>query len=289
MKNKHSKFKNTGILFELLVRQIASDTLSGVQCKATTILSEFFKKNSELSKEYYLYNTLLQTKYEGNQDKAVHLIETVISQRKSLNNNELRKQKYNLVKKINECYKINEFVKAKINNYKELASIYQLFESCIGNVPATEIVDSRFTLIEHITNNKKNKSSVETIKENTTKEFDSLDRDMQLFSYKKMLEIFNKKYQNLNNEQKNLLREYINNISDNVKLKEFICKEIPKIKKQVVEVAKTIDDKVIKIKLKETLNQLNLIKESKTQIKDSTVVALLKFYQLIDELKNISK
>jgi len=288
MKNKHSKFKNTGILFELLVRQIASDTLGGNKCDATTIIQEFFKKNSELSKEYYLYNTLLQTKYEGNQDKAIHLIETVVSQRKALNNNELRKQKYNLVKKINECYKINEFVKAKINNYKELASIYQLFESCIGNVPATEIVDSRFTLIEHITN-KKSKLIEITKKENTTQEFDTLDRDMQLFSYKKMLEIFNKKYQNLNNDQKNLLREYINNISDNVKLKEFICKEIPKIKKQLVEVAKTIEDKVIKIKLKETLSQLNLIKESKTQIKDSTVVALLKFYQLIDELKNVVK
>ena len=45
MKIKHSKYKNTGILFELLVRQITADTLKGVDSPAINLLKENFVKS----------------------------------------------------------------------------------------------------------------------------------------------------------------------------------------------------------------------------------------------------
>ena len=56
MSIKHSKYKNTGILFELLTRQITSDILSGKRTpKAIPILEKYFNKNEELGKELILY------------------------------------------------------------------------------------------------------------------------------------------------------------------------------------------------------------------------------------------
>ena len=54
-KLKHSKCKNTGILFELLVRQIAADTLGGKNSLALEIIKFHFKKGTELTKELNFY------------------------------------------------------------------------------------------------------------------------------------------------------------------------------------------------------------------------------------------
>lgn len=282
--NKHSKFKNTGILFELLTRQITSDILTGKESKAIKIIEEFFKTDSALKEELYLYHTLLRTRYTNNQTKANHLIDAVLESRKKINQTELRKQKYNLVKKIRDNYNIDNFVKAKIDNYKELASIYKLFESSIGNVLPTEVVTSRYTLIENIISQKlDNKSIIKS--DDAIKQYETLDESTRLLSYKYLLEGFNSKYKILNNKQKALLREYVNSVSDHSILREYINKEIIYIKKQIAEISKTITDKITRIKLKEIVNQLKVIKESKGNIKDSHVTALMKFYELIDELK----
>ena len=59
MNIKHSKYKNAGVLFELLVRQITTDTLNGTDSKASGILKEYFVK-TELGREYKLYETLFK-------------------------------------------------------------------------------------------------------------------------------------------------------------------------------------------------------------------------------------
>ena len=61
MKIKHSKFKNPGILFELLVRQITADTLKGSDSPAIDIIKKYFVK-TELGREYKLYETILKSK-----------------------------------------------------------------------------------------------------------------------------------------------------------------------------------------------------------------------------------
>ena len=59
-KVKHSKYKNTGLIFEFLVRQITSEVLDGTKkSNALTMLKKKFNENSELGRELSLYNIFL--------------------------------------------------------------------------------------------------------------------------------------------------------------------------------------------------------------------------------------
>ena len=160
MRIKHSKFKNTGILFELLVRQVASDTVSGKDSSAVGLIKKYFSK-TELNKEYKLYQTLVNSTVvtEG---KAESLINATIELSSRLNRSTLRKEKYNLIKEIREKYDIDEFFKAKINNYSQYAAAYNLIEAHNSTefIEPSDVVENKVTLLEHISRKTVNKSEV---------------------------------------------------------------------------------------------------------------------------------
>ncbi len=132
MNIKHSKIKNTGILFELLVRQITADTLSGKESKAVNILKKYFVK-SELGKEYKLYETL--SKHRNlTEGKAEIVINSIVETSKGLNRGAIKRQKYNLIKEISTHYNIEDFFKTKLPNYKLHASLYTLLELYNTNI-----------------------------------------------------------------------------------------------------------------------------------------------------------
>ena len=124
---KHSKYKNTGILFELLVRQSTSDLMSNKDPKAVKIFKKFFT-NTELAKEYNLYNSILNAP-KLSEAKAEVLVSTIVEQAKKLDRAKLDKDKYNLIKEIKKHYDLDGFFKAKIDTYKIYASIYTLIEN----------------------------------------------------------------------------------------------------------------------------------------------------------------
>jgi len=278
MKVKHSKFKNTGILFELLTRQLTVDTIGGGQSKSLPFLKKHFNSKTELLKEYKIYHTLSTQKYNKD-SQATMLIETLIGAHNKLNKSQLRREKYNLIKEIRETYDINNFFKSKITNYKIMASIFNLIE----NKKATplSIVDSKITLLEHITG-KQIKPKSNSILEN----FNKQDKDTRLLTYKVLLEKFNDKYSDLQDNQKTLLKEYVNNVSNSPALKSYINQEIKEVKKDLRKYSQKVEDKAIAIKLNETKNLINSInKRSFAQDKD--VSNLLNYYELINELKQI--
>jgi hypothetical protein len=281
MKAKHSKYKNTGILFELLVRQITSDTINGVEnSPAISIIREFFKKNTTLKKELGLYQTLLKEKF-NTEKKAESFITAVLNERKKLSGVELRKHKYNLIKEVKKHYNIEEFFKAKVENYSENASIFCLFEN---KVNPSQSVRFRYSLIESITN-KKNKAS--RIDE-TYQIYSKQDKDIRILSYKIMLEKFNDKYGTLSSGQKTLLREYINNISNTEKLKTYLHSEITKTSSEVKKLSEKVKDKIVSIKLNEVATQLRLIKKER-KIKDKHMLSVMRAYDLVREVKNVIK
>ena len=124
MKVKHSKYKNTGILFELLTRQLTSDTIAGNNPKSLDFLKKHFNSKTELLKEYKIYHTLATKKYNKD-SQATMLIEELIKAHGSLNRSQLRREKYNLIKEIKDNYEVNDFFKAKITDYKIMASIFE--------------------------------------------------------------------------------------------------------------------------------------------------------------------
>lgn len=281
MKNlKHSKFKNTGVLFELLVRQVTSDTLNNSDSKAIPLIKKYFAKSTELAKEFNLYQTLIKEKFTK-EEKANHLIEAVLIAKSQLNQAVLNRQKYNLIKEIKNNYVLEDFFKSKVNNYKALAAIYKMFEYTIADHP-TESVNNRYTIVEHITR----KDAAKTAIKNEMSEFIKQDKDVRLLSYKILVDKFNEKYTNLNEAQKTVLRQYINTVSDGVELKDFIVNEVNLLQKDLKRLTSKVTDKVTKIKLVEVSSILNKISSVKI-IKDAHILSLLRYHELIKELKKI--
>ena len=286
MKNiKHSKFKNTGFIFELLVRQITSEIMSGKQnSKAEKILQEYFSGKKELSKELKLYQYLINEKYNS-ENKAEKFVETVCEARKRLDEQKLMKEKYNLIKEIKEAYDIDEFTKSSISNYKNLASIYKVFEATITkeSFEPKDIVNSKFTIVENMIN-----SSIENkdkkLNDRVFEEYKKQDEEVRMLSYKMLVENFNKKYNNLSLGQKNLLKEYINNINNTGKLKEYVNNEVNTLSEGLKSVGSKINDKVTKIKLAETISNIKKIKTVK-RLRESHLSALMMSYELLKELK----
>ena len=287
MKNiKHSKFKNTGFIFELLVRQITSEIMSGkANSKAEKILKEYFSAKKELSKELKLYQYLINEKYNS-EIKAEKFVETVCEARKRLDEQKLTKEKYNLIKEIKQIYNIDEFVKSPISNYKNLASIYKIFEATITkeSFEPKDIVNSKFTIVENMIN-----SSIENkdkkVNDRVLEEYRKQDEEVRMLSYKMLVENFNKKYNNLSSAQKNLLKEYINNINNTGKLKEYVNDEVNNLSEGLKEVGSKVTDKVTKIKLAETISNIKKIKSVK-KLKESHLSALMMSYELLKELKD---
>ncbi len=125
---RHSKYKNTGILFELLVRQITTDTLDGKDSPAKDILKKYFVK-TELGREYKLYETLLK-KTSLTETKANIVVSTLTESSFTLNRGAIKRQKYNLISEIQKHYDLNEFFNHKLPNFtssKITLSVYKPF------------------------------------------------------------------------------------------------------------------------------------------------------------------
>jgi len=280
MKVKHSKYKNTGILFELLTRQLTADTIAGGQSKSLSIIKKYFNSNSSLLKEYKIYHTFINKKFKQ-EGKATLLINTLVEAYGKLNKGQLRKEKYNLIKEIKETYDINNFFKAKISNYKIMASVFNLLEN--NDATPLSVVNSKVTLLEHITgvslDNKKKKDMV-------MEDYAKYDKDTRLLTYKVLLEKFNSKYKGLANNQKTLLKEYVNSVTNSPALKTFINKEIKKVRGAINGYSKKVEDKAVAVKLVETKNMIKPLCK-KSSVNDDNVINLLNYYELVNELKTI--
>ena len=284
-KIKHSKFKNTGFLFELLTRQVTLEIINGSEENAKGIIKEFYGKGTELSKELRLFNLLINEKYNTD-SKAEKFIDVVLEAHTKIDYKKIQREKYNLVKAIKENFEINNFLSSPVTNYKILASIHKLFEGKKNDIlDIKDVFDSKLTLVEHISSN-----SPSTLKEKEDKlveEYRKQEKDLRLLTYKILVETFNKKYTNLNESQKGLLREYINNVNNTSKFNEYFENELIKTITSLHEMYKGMKDKITKIKLKETINVLKKQKVGK-KITDEQVSALMMSYELIKEIKNVN-
>lgn len=280
MKIKHSKFKNTGLLFEFLVRQVASDTVANKDSVALNLIKEFFGKNKPLSKELELYYIVLNERV-SDINRAHVVIDALCHSYKNLNKSNLRNERYNLVREIKKNYNFEEFFKYSVDNYKILASTNLLFEH-YDKLNPLSLVKYKTVIAENLTSDiKSNVSRRNAILEDYAKE----DKQIRLLSYKILLEKFNKKYSGLNSKQKALLQEYITNISNMGVLKEYYNNEVENLKLSLSTLSESLSDQIVKIKMNEIVSLLTPIDKT-VNIKDEDVTNLLRFYELESELKN---
>jgi hypothetical protein len=284
-KIKHSKFKNTGFLFEILTRQITLEILNNSPEKARKIVAEFFGNGTELSKELRLYKLLIDEKY-NTESKAEKFIDAILEARTKLDEQKLIKEKYNLIKAIKETFEIDNFLTSPVTNYRVLASIHKLFEAKKSDISdVKDIFDSKLTLVEHIS------TSIPKLKQKEDRlveDYKKQEKDLRLLTYKILVETFNKKYSNLNDVQKNLLREYINNVTNTSKFGEYYSNQLKLIVTELHSIYTKMEDKITKIKLKETINVLKSQKMGK-KVTDEQVSSLMMAYELVKEIKNVKK
>jgi hypothetical protein len=285
-KLRHSKFRNTGILFELLTKQITADILAGKEkSEAKELLFKYFKENTELGKEWRLYNFLLNEKVKD-EAGAERFLSVIVEQRKKLHNSKLAEEKYNLIKEMKELYPIDQFLKASIKNYKVLASTYKIFENATSKdmkFDVKEVFQAKTCIVENIS--EKSKKTLEE-SEDLIKFYQQQTEDIRLLSYKILIEGLNKKYSVLDDDQKVILREYINNVSNTNFLGDFICERIDDVKGKLLDASKQIiDADVMKIKIVEVIKQLDKVKPTNNIIKDNQIMSLLLSYELLKEVK----
>jgi hypothetical protein len=280
MKIKHSKFKNTGILFELLVRQITVDTLKGTDSPAIDLMKEYFVK-TELGREYKLYESIIKSNVL-NEGRANMVISTILESSQNLNKSSLRRQKYNLIKSIKEHYDIDSFFSVKIKNYKELAALYTLIEGYNSKeVEANQIINNKVTLLEHLT---KQNVEVEDVKDDVLKEFQTYDKDLRILTYRVLLEKFNSKYTNLSNEQKQILKEFITSVDSAPNLKEFYNSKVIELKSTLLGLSESVKDRATKVKIQEVSKLLAELNKA-DKINNDNLVDLLQYCELVKEVK----
>ena len=284
MKIKHSKFRNTGLIFELLVKQIAADTLNKKDSPAIEILKKHFTGRTSLVREFKLYEFILKNKGIG-QNKAETILSTITEISKKLNRNTLKEQKYSLISDIKKGYDINEFFSIQVSDYKALASLYCLLEAQNNNelIDPNLLVNFRSTLLEHLTTEKQD---AQEVKDTLIEEYSKYDKDLKLLTFKILLEKFNDKYKDLLPQQKNILKEFITSVNSQTRLRTLVNEELTNIKNEVSKLSTRVKDEVVKIKLDEVAKTIKTL-SNKEKINDNHLVNLMQYYDLVNELKSL--
>ena len=284
MKIKHSKFKNTGLIFELLVKQIASDTLSNKESQAIKILRKYYSGNTSLVKEFKLYEFITKNQ-NVNQNRAEAILSTITEVSRKLNQSLLKKKKYELISEIKKHYNVDEFFGIQVPNYKALAALYCLLEAQNSNqlVNPKLLVDNKTTLLEHLTSASQTEKQVT---DSLVEEYSKYDKDLKLLTFKILLEKFNDNYKDLLPEQKNILKEFITSVDSTPKLKNLVNKELTKIEEEVAKLSKKVKDPVISIKLNEVAKSIKSIGK-KEKVSDIHLVNIMQYYDLVNELKSL--
>lgn len=284
MKIKHSKFRNTGLIFELLVKQIASDTMSKQDSPAVDIIKKFYASNLSLAKEYKLYEFLLKNK-SCSQSKAETIVSTITEVSKRIDQKVLKSQKYQLISEIKKHYKVEEFFGTQVKDYKALAALYCLLEAQNNDqlVDPQFLINNKTTILEHLTSSSQNEDNV---KDALIEEYSKYDKDLKLLTFRILLEKFNKKYKNLLPEQKNILKEFVTSVNSQTRLRTLVNEEMNKIASAVRNLSNKVTDEVVKIKLDEVSKSIKPL-SNKEKITDTHLVNLMQYYDLVNELKNI--
>jgi len=285
-KIENKKWRNTALLFELLVRQITADTLSGADTAAgVSIMKKYFNKNTEMGKELQLYKALIE-KTNLSEIKALNYIDLVLEQRYKLDEKKLAEEKYELINEIKQNYNLQDFLSYKINNYVLCASIYKTFMTEVYKnankdiMNISDIATARFTLIEHLCSASKREQN----KQNSTlQEFLNQPEDVRLIAYGKLIDKFNNKYTELNTNQKALLREYINSMSNKSLLVEYVKKVVPELKNDLLSKLVNVENRATQIKINEIASQIEKIGQ-KTKIKDNDITALILAFEIAKEM-----
>ena len=284
MRVRHSKYKNTGLIFELLVKQVAADTLNGKDSDAVSLIKKYFTGKTALAKELKLYEFVIKNANVSS-TRAENIVSTILETSQRIDRNAAKKQRYNLVKEIKESYNETDLFTIKVPHYKALAATYCLLEAHTNPeiVSPEVLIENKTTLLEHLTGQEQKE---EEVKETLLEEYSKYEEDLRLLTYKILLERFNGEYSTLLPEQKNILREFISSVDSNNKLFTLVNEQLSTIKSSLKASTLIVDDKVVALKLTEIANNIKPLSKG-TKIDDSHLLNLMQYHQLLHEVVQV--
>tara|TARA_B110000908_G_scaffold156128_1_gene194973 strand:- start:167 stop:1021 length:855 start_codon:yes stop_codon:yes gene_type:complete len=284
MRIKHSKYKNTGLIFELLVKQIAADTLNKKDSSAVNVLRKYFTGKTSLVREFKLYQLILKNK-SVSQSKAESIVSTIVEVARGIDKGLLKKQKYALIKEIKDNYNLEDFFSISVKDYKPLAALYCLMEAhkVSDLVDPNVLINNKTTLLEHLTKTAQDKGEV---RDTLIEEYSNYDKDLKLLTFRILLEKFNSKYDTLLPEQKSILREFITSVDSSTKLRSIVNEEVGKLLVKIKKLKDSTKDDILKIKLQEVLKSIKPL-SNKEKVEDIHLVNIMQYYELIKELKGL--
>lgn len=275
----HNKKRNVGIIYELLIRAVSAYLVEGNKTRAQSALdtlSKFYNRNTELYKEFRLFNALAKSTVNDTSIAAAILTESKSATRR-FDAIKLDKEKSALIKEINYVLADTDFYHRKVPDYKVYATIQNLLnvwrEGDKSNLAEMVLIETK--MIEWLTTARE----AAIINEGIDKNVDSL-------VVKIMNEKFNDKYADkLTSSQKSLINEYVFSLQNDdglsikskaIKIQSDAINEIAKIK--LNEKNSIILEKTAAVERK--INEINFL-----TIDDDKLAKLMTLTQLVNELK----
>lgn len=273
---KHNKYKNSGLIFEILTRKLVSESMDNTPTYSASIIKRHFSRGTELHKEVELYHTLQESNVKLSMcDKLISVV--LETHYNNIDRVKLIVEKHNLIGALKRTYNLDDFFSSRVTNYKLLASIYKIMEHTAKDNPM-EYVKCRESIIESLSN------TVKADELNEVQEvWKSQDRDIQKLAFKILIDKFNKKYNKLNVDQRKLLKLYLSEDINSNTFKDYVYTEVSRIQKVLNEKCEGDIDPAVRIKVSGVVGLLETIIAS-NKLKNEHVSSLLKYYELMGRL-----
>ena len=274
---KHNKKRNVGIIYELFTRHITNLVIEGKKKevkKATKILERRFKKDTELYKEFRLFNALVNASVSS-QDKAVIVVENAKKEILRIDNKKLNQEKSKLIKEINYELKDKDFYYRSIPYYREYANLQNLFNEWRKKDQSNlkNLIEKEEKAISWLLCEKK------VIEETST---DASSTNSLVFNI--MNEKINKKYVSLTKDQKQIIRNYaLYSDSDQERFKSFLVENKTKALKEIENFKIACDNQIILEKIDNVKNKIQSLNVKPKN--DHEIIKFLTVSSLINELK----
>jgi len=269
MKFRHNKKRNTFFLFEALIREMTKSAVKQDKKrknKIFTVLQEYFKKGTILSRELDLYKALLESK-NLNESTAMRLLYEVKKDYQKLDLKEIFNQQTKLINEINKTITKDVFVNF-VPFYKDAATVYQFFHDSEVSAKSRLVLENQMA---------------ELLSESKTEDevkFPKIDN----LAFKTFLQKYNSTYsKTLLSEQKELLSKYITSFSDNgLQFKIFLNEEVGRLRENITQKVQNDPESELSKKLDEVLNVIDDFKGSR--IDSNLVQKVLKIQNLMGEI-----
>ena len=276
----HNKKRNTGLLYEFLVRTVSKALVDGDKKRSATafkIVKRHFKPGTELYKEYRLINSLVRTTVSS-EAVAASIIQEAKNAARAYDMKELDREKSLLISTINRAIDDDDFYDHQVNEYRIYATIQTLLNDWrTKDADLGRMAQYEDQLLKHLVTEKAEVADVAISEESP---------GTSRLLMKMMMKRLNEKYAGvLSDEQRQLIRAYAfstaNDDPESIKKKLVEVKE--RLLAEIIDFGhRNADNEYVSKKMEEARQHIE--GETLEVVDDDTVTRFMLYAKLSTEL-----